>query len=144
MGDPTSSQPEARTSPQPTPLCKAPCTRVVPCLDSIRDESPDNVKDEARTYWRFAGQEEVEAGLPQGLPAGKEKGGRELSFLWGRGTHFPAAAPSRTKASGVNNQSTPLPSACLLQKGSIEAEPLGDNMTMGRNYTQQHGKTSYT
>lgn len=24
MGDPTSSQPEARTSPQPTPLCKAP------------------------------------------------------------------------------------------------------------------------
>lgn len=37
---------------------------MVPCLDSIRDEQPDDVRDEAGTYWRFAGQEEMKAHFP--------------------------------------------------------------------------------
>lgn len=71
---------------------------MVLCLDSIRDELPGDVRDEAQTYWRFAGHEEVKAGLPRGLAAGKEKGGRELSCLWGRETHFPAAEPEQNQS----------------------------------------------
>lgn len=115
-----------------------------PCLDSIQDELPDDVRDEAQTSWRFAGQEEVKAGPLQGLPAGKEKGGRELSFLWGRETHFPASAPRQDQSKWSKQPERPAPRCLPTAERISEAEPHWGNMTMSRNYTQQHGKTSHT
>lgn len=144
MGDSTSSQPVARSSPRPIAPFKALLTRMVPCLDSVHDET-------ARRCWRpslgslkVCRIREVKgAGLPLGLQL-------HLWQAWqGRG---------REGAEIPLHQNDPLFFSCSkLEPKQVDKTP-GDpqvsvrrmntrcrgGMSMSHDHTQQHGQISST